>query len=195
MVFGYIRVSSDKQTTENQRFEINEFCKKHEFTVEKWFDEVISGTKKVEERKLGSLLDHLNKGDILICSEISRLGRSLLMVMSILNICMEKEVQVWTIRDNFRLGDDVCSKVLAFAFGLAAEIERNLISLRTRESLARLKSEGVHVGRPVGSKSRRKKLSGKAKQIQKLLEENTPKAKIAKKLKVHPSTLRKFLLE
>ncbi len=193
MIFGYIRVSSDKQTTENQRFEINEFCKKHGFAVEKWFDEVISGTKKAEERKLGRLLEHLNKGDILICSEISRLGRNLLMVMSVLNICVEKGVQVWTIRDNFRLSNDVSSKVLAFAFGLAAEIERSLISHRTRESLARLKSEGVHVGRPAGSKSRRSKLSGKAKQIQKWLDDNVSKTKIAEKLNVHPSTLRKFL--
>ncbi|MDR1760271.1 MAG: master DNA invertase Mpi family serine-type recombinase [Fibrobacter sp.] len=195
MIFGYIRVSSDKQTVENQRFEINEYCKKHGFSIEKWFDEVISGTKKVEERKLGRLLEHLSKGDILICSEISRLGRSLLMIMSILNICMEKEVQVWTIRDNFRLGNDVSSKVLAFAFGLSAEIERSLISHRTKEALARLKSEGVHIGRPAGSKSRQKKLTGKSKKIQKLLDVNTPKNKIAKKFKVHPSTLRKFLSE
>ena len=94
----------------------------------------------------------MQKNDIIICSELSRLGRNLLMIMSILNYCMEKEIKIWTIKDNYRLGDDITSKVLAFAFGLSAEIERNLISQRTKEALARKKSEGVVLGRPKGSK-------------------------------------------
>jgi len=122
MVYGYIRVSTDRQTVENQRFEINEFCKRNNVEVMKWIDETISGTKEVDKRKLGGLLGKLQKGDILICSELSRLGRNLLMIMSILNVCMEKDVQVRTIKDNYRLGSDISSKVLAFAFGLSAEI-------------------------------------------------------------------------
>ena len=195
MIYGYIRVSTDRQTVENQRFEINEFCKKSNVEVEKWIDETISGTKEVDKRKLGELLDNLQKGDILICSELSRLGRNLLMIMSILNICMGKEVQVWTIKDNYRLGSDISSKVLAFAFGLSAEIERNLISQRTKEALARMKSEGIHVGRPSGAKSKEIKLTGKEEQIKKMLKQKIPKIKIAKKLNVHRSTLRRFLQE
>jgi len=195
MIYGYIRVSTDRQTVENQRFEINEFCKKTNVEVEKWIDETISGTKEVDKRKLGGLLGNLQKGDILICSELSRLGRNLLMIMSILNVCMEKEVQVWTIKDNYRLGSDISSKVLAFAFGLSAEIERNLISQRTKEALARMKSEGIHVGRPQGANSKEIKLTGKESEIRKLLEQKVPKVKIAKKLGVHRSTLRRFLLE
>jgi len=107
---------------------------------------------------------------------------------------MEKEVQVWTIKDNYRLGSDISSKVLAFAFGLSAEIERNLVSQRTKEALARMKSEGIHVGRPYGAKSKEIKLTGKEEQIKKLLNKKTPKVKIAKKLGVHRSTLRRFLL-
>ena len=195
MIYGYIRVSTDRQTVENQRFEINEFCKRNNVEVEKWIDETISGTKEVDKRKLGKLLSMLFKGDILICSELSRLGRNLLMIMSILNVCMEKEVQVWTIKDNYRLGNDISSKVLAFAFGLSAEIERNLISQRTKEALARMKSEGIHIGRPCGAKSKTIKLTGKEEQIIKLLNKKTPKVKIAKQLGVHRSTFRRFLQE
>jgi DNA invertase Pin-like site-specific DNA recombinase len=195
MTYGYIRVSTDRQTVENQRFEINQFCKKTDIKVEKWIDETISGTKEIDKRKLGGLLSDLRKGDILICSELSRLGRNLLMIMSILNVCMEKEVQVWTIKDNYRLGNDISSKVLAFAFGLSAEIERNLISQRTREALARMKSEGIHIGRPQGAKSKEIKLSGKEEQIKKMLKQKMPKVKIAKKMGVHRSTLRRFLQE
>ena len=195
MIYGYIRVSTDRQTVKNQRFEINEFCKRHNVEVEKWIEETISGTKEVDKRKLGGLLDKLQKGDILICSELSRLGRSLLMIMSILNVCMEKEVQVWTIKDNYRLGSDISSKVLAFAFGLSAEIERNLISQRTKEALARMKSEGIRVGRPCGAKSKETKLTGKERLIKKLLRQNVPKIKIAEQLGVHRSTLRRFMQE
>ena len=128
MVYGYIRVSTDKQSVENQRFEIENFCKKQNLKIDEWIEETISGTKDVEKRKLGILLGQLQKNDILICSELSRLGRNFLMIMSILNECMKKEIQIWTIKDNYRLGTDISSKILAFAFGLSAEIERNLIS-------------------------------------------------------------------
>lgn len=120
MIYGYLRVSTDKQTLENQKFEINNFCENENIQIEKWVTETISGTKDFEKRKLGKLLKKLRKNDILICSEISRLGRNLLQIMTILNICMKKEVQVWTIKDNYRLGKDIQSKVLAFAFSLSA---------------------------------------------------------------------------
>ena len=150
MTYGYIRVSSDKQTVENQRFEIIKFCERNNMTIDGWIEETISGTKSYNKRKLGPLLKKVKKGDLIICSEISRLGRSLFMIMEILSICMEKECKVWTIKDNYRLGDDLQAKVLAFAFGLSAEIERNLISMRTKEALARLKAEGRKLGRPPG---------------------------------------------
>lgn len=136
MNYGYIRVSTDKQTVENQRFEINTFCQKQNLQIDGWIEETISGTKNFDKRKLGDLLKTVQKGDLIICAELSRLGRNLFMIMEILHICMNKECKVWTIKDNYRLGDDIQSKVLAFAFGLSAEIERNLISQRTKEALA-----------------------------------------------------------
>ena len=194
MVYGYIRVSSDKQTVENQRFEINKFCEKQNLAINDWIEETISGTKNYTKRQLGNLLKKVKKDDIIICSELSRLGRNLFMIMEILNICMTKECRVWTIKDNYRLGDDIQSKVLAFAFGLSAEIERNLISQRTKEALARKKAEGVVLGRPVGKKSSRYKLSGKEVLIVELLKNGTSKRKIAKICKCDRNTLDRFIV-
>ena len=193
MIYGYIRVSSDKQTTENQRFEIERFAKENGIVVEKWMNETISAVKDLEERKLGQLLKILKRGDIVIASELSRLGRNLLQVMSILHHCMKKDVQVWTIKDNYRLGADIQSKVLAFAFGLSAEIERNLISQRTREALARLKAEGKKLGRPKGSRNKFNKLTGKEKEIEKMIQDNVAKEKIAKSFRVSRRTLYNFM--
>ncbi len=193
MVYGYIRVSTDRQTVENQRFEIKNFCKKEALKVDTWIEETISGTKDVDKRKLGALLTKMQKGDILICSELSRLGRNLLMIMAILNECMKNDIQVWTIKDNYRLGSDINSKVLAFAFGLSAEIERNLISQRTKEALARKKAEGVVLGRPQGSKSAKTKLTGQEKQIKELLEKKVSYSAIGRILGVHRLTVSSFV--
>ncbi len=193
MIYGYIRVSSDKQTVENQRFEITRFVERNKLTIDKWVHETISGTKDFEKRRLGRLLKALKKNDILLCSEISRLGRNLLQVMTILNICMRKEAQVWTIKDNYRLGTDIQSKVLAFAFGLSAEIERNLISQRTKEALARLKAEGRVLGRHVGTKIINKKLCGKEDLIRKQLSCQIPKVQMARNLGVSRVTLYYFM--
>jgi len=189
MTYGYIRVSTDKQTVENQRHEINRFCEKQGMVVGKWIEETISGTKLVRDRELGRLLKRMENGDILICSELSRLGRNLLMIMAVLNECMERGIQIWTIKDNYRLGSDISSKVLAFAFGLSAEIERNLISQRTKEALARRKAEGVVLGRPVGSKSSKTKLTGQERRIRELLDKKVSYSAIGRMLGVHRATV------
>lgn len=195
MIYGYIRVSSDKQTVENQRFEINNFCKRENLVIDGWIEETISGTKAYNKRELGKLLDKVKKDDLIICAELSRLGRNLFMIMEILNICMTKECRVWTIKDNYSLGDDIQSKVLAFAFGLSAEIERNLISQRTKEALARKKAEGVILGRPKGKKSSQEKykLFGKEVLIRELLKNKVSKRQIAKICKVDRNTLDRYI--
>lgn len=197
MIYGYIRVSSDKQTVENQRFEINNFCKQQALSIDGWIEETISGTKSYNKRELGKLLRKVQKDDLIICAELSRLGRNLFMIMEILNICMTKECRVWTIKDGYRLGEDIQSKVLAFAFGLSAEIERNLISQRTKEALARKRAEGIVLGRPKGKKNSpdKYKLSGKINLIRELLNAGVSKRKIAKICKVDRNTLARFIKE
>jgi DNA invertase Pin-like site-specific DNA recombinase len=178
MVYGYIRVSTDKQSVDNQRFEINRFCERNVLVVGKWVEESISGIKSVCDRELGRMLHSMKKNDILVCSELSWLGRNLLMIMGILNECMNRDIQVWTIKDNYRLGNDINCKVLAFAFGL---------------SLARKRAEGVVLGRPKGSKSKVKKLTGRELEIQSLLAKKVPKAAIARILGVHKLTVADFV--
>lgn len=193
MNYGYIRVSSDKQTVENQRFEITNFCCREGIQIDGWIEETISGTKSYTKRQLGRLLKRVRKGDLIICAELSRLGRNLFMIMEILNICMVKECRVWTIKDGYRLGDDIQSKVLAFAFGLSAEIERNLISQRTKEALARKRAEGQKLGRHVGSKNSTHKLDGKEQMLERMLRQGYTKVQIAKKLRVNRTTIYRYL--
>lgn len=195
MVYGYIRVSTDKQTVENQRFEIERFCEGRNIKIDGWIEESVSGAMTYSKRRLGRLLKKVTNEDTIVCSEISRLGRSLFMVMEILNICMERGCKVWTVKDGYRLGDDIQSKVLAFAFGLSAEIERKLISQRTKEALARKRSEGVALGRPRGAKTGRDnyKLASARKRIIALYANGTSIYKIAKRYKVSYNTVKSLL--
>lgn len=193
MIYGYIRVSTDKQTVENQRFEIINFCRRNNIAIDAWIEETISGTKVPSKRKLGKLLYEVKKGDLIICSELSRLGRNLFMIMSVLNEMMLREVRIWTIKDNYRLGDDIQSKVLAFAFGLSAEIERNLISQRTKEALARRKAEGVRLGRPKETELKYYKLRGREDEIMDMLKHHVPKTHIANIMGVTPATLYRYM--
>ena len=189
MIYGYIRVSTDKQTVENQRFEINKFIKKSGLHVDLWIEETISGTVSPNRRNLGKLIEKTKKGDVIICSELSRLGRNMFMIMSILNILMERGVIIYTVKERYKLGEDLTSKVLAFAFSISAEIERALISQRTKEALSRKKAEGVKLGRPKGRRNTTYKLSGCDNKIRMMLNEGYPKSLISKQLNVAPSTL------
>lgn len=191
MIYGYIRCSTDHQNTINQKFEIEQFAKKNNLPIDFLVEETLSAKTNIKKRKLNNLLNKLKKDDILITTELSRLGRNLLQVMSILHLCLNKECQVWTLKENYRLGSDIQSKVLAFAFSLSAEIERNLISQRTKEALKRVKSEGKKLGRPQGNGT--KKLIGKEEQIKNLLYSNKSKAEIARILNVNWLTLHRFI--
>ena len=193
MIYGYVRVSCVKQTIEHQEFEIKKYAAKNGIYIDNWVEETISSRKSLKQRKLGQLLDNLHDGDIIIACEISRLGRSLLEVMRILQICLTKNCQVITIKENYHLGNDIQSQVLAFAFGLSAQIERNLISQRTKMSLDNLKASGKRLGRPFGAEAKKLKLSKNAKKIKELLDKNIPKAQIARLMGVQKMTLRRFI--
>ena len=192
-VIGYIRVSSNKQTCEHQHFEIQQFAEHNNINVDKWIEETISSRKPLNKRKLGQLLEELQDGDILIAAEISRLGRSLLEVMRILETCLNKNCQVWTLKENYRLGNDIQSKVMAFAFGLSAEIERNLISQRTKASLDSIRATGKKLGRPFAAQSKKLKLSRNTKKVKKLLDMGLTKYRVAKIMNVSPATITHFI--
>ena len=191
MIYGYIRVSTDHQHTANQHHEIELFTAKNDMKIDKWVEEVISSRKPLHERRLGKVLKKLKKGDILIATELSRLGRNLLEVMGILQECLEKDCQIWTLKENYRLGADIQSKVLAFAFSLASEIERQLISERTKISLQRLKDEGRHLGRPYGTSYQ--KLQKQHDRLMNLLDKGVSKAEIARSLGCSWLTVHRYM--
>ena len=195
MIYAYCRVSTNHQTEENQHFVIEQYAKENDIHIDIWVEETISSGKRLSERKLGKLIPKLKSGDILITTEISRLARSLMELMSILQTCLEKECQIWTLKENFRLGTDVQSKVLAFAFGLSAELSKSLLQAHVRESLARLKANGKKLGRPFGAKSRELKLEKHRDKLERMIKRGISKTKIAKTLGVHKCTIYNYLKE
>ena len=190
MIIAYIRCSTQKQQTSHQRHEIQEYADKNGFVIDRWVEETISSRKSLKKRKLGALLEELQENDVLIATEISRLGRSLLEVMGILETCLSKNCQVITIKENYHLGNDIQSQVLAFAFGLSAQIERNLISQRTKSSLDNRRAAGVRLGRPMGAEAKKHM---EEKTIENLLAKGVKKAQIARILGVQRMTLNRFL--
>ena len=192
--YGYIRVSTEKQSYEHMEYEINEYAAKNNMQIDVWIEETISSRKPLQKRELGKLLDKLQPNDILITSELSRISRSVPETFSILQTCLNKKCQFITIKENYRLGNDLQSKVMAFAFGLSAEIERNLISQRTKSSLANLKSTGKKLGRPIAWQTQQLKLRRNKEIILELLQEGAPKVQIARRFGVTPMTLRRFLV-
>lgn len=184
MVIAYLRVSTEKQHLENQQLEIKKFAESRGIKVDKWVTEVVSGKTKRNERRLGLLVKRLKKGDTLIVTELSRLSRTLLDIMSILNVCMEKQITIYSTKDGYAFDNNINSKVLAFAFGLVAEIEHNLISLRTKEALALKKAEGKRIGRPVGSHVKLQKLIDDKKRVLNLMKEGASIAHICREYQV-----------
>jgi len=193
MIYAYMRVSTPDQTLENQHYALLKFADQRALRVDTWITETVSGTKAYPDRALGQLLERLTAHDTVLITELSRFGRSLLDIMRILSLLLEKQVTVLSVKEGLEFGDTLNAKVLAFAFGLAAEIERNLMAARTKEALARRKREGKRLGRPPGSLSKRTKLTGWDAEIQRLLEKRVAVSAIARLLGVHRLTLARYI--
>ena len=193
MVYGYIPVIKGKQTLENKKQEKRRYFRMRRLRNVQWVQETVSGTRAAEKRKLGGLIQAARGGDIVVIAEISRLGRSLLMILNVLQSFLERGVEVRSIKEGYELGDNIQSKVLAFAFGLSAEIERQLISERTKAGLVRAVREGKKLGRPKGKKPSRYKLTGKGGYIRREREKGRTKSELARELGVTWVTLDKYM--
>lgn len=194
MIYGYLRVSSDEQDVNSQKQGVEQFAKDKGWTIDKYItDEGVSGGKDPDKRNLGPLLKLVQKDDVIISSEISRLGRDLYMVMDILHFCMERGCIIHTVKDRFTLGDDIQSKVLAFAFGLSAEIERQMIRQRTKEGLRLRVKQGVLVGRPLGTKTAPKVDKETKIRIIEQYKWGVPLRRLAENFKVDRNTVDRWL--
>lgn len=192
-VVAYLRVSTEKQFLENQQEEITRFAEKNGLNIDKWYMETVSGKVSTKERKLAGLLDQMKPGDCLIVTEISRLSRTLLEIMTILNSCIKKGVVLYSTKEGYVFQNDINSKVLGFAFGLMAEIERNLISMRTKEALARRRNEGKHLGRKKGDMPKTKILKENRRQLMKDHKKGKSCSELARQMKVSRTTMFRFL--
>lgn len=194
MIYGYLRVSSDEQDVNSQRQGVELFASERGWNIDSYItDEGVSGGKDPDKRNLGPLLKKVKKEDVIICSEISRLGRDLYMVMDILHFCMEQGCIIYTVKDKFVLGDDIQSKVLAFAFGLSAEIERQMIRQRTKEGLRLRMKLGILVGRPIGRLSDSVKLDPVKERVIEQYNWGVPLRRLAKNFNVDRNTLSRTL--
>ena len=192
MTIGYLRVSTGKQHPANQKDEIERFAAQKNITVNRWVVEVASGSKSEKDRKLGRLLKTMQPGDTLIVTEISRLSRTLTEIMSIMGKCLEKGILLYTTKEGYTFDNTINSKVLCFAFGLVAELERNLISMRTKEALALRKAEGVTLGRRRGSYTKTNTLIENRREIIRLLDSDVPISRICTRFNVSRDTFAKF---
>jgi len=196
MIYGYIRVSTDMQDAENQKIGINSLAEKRGEMVQKWItDDAVSGTVDYKRRALGKTIKKLKKGDILLISELSRLARNMYMLFEILKYLTENEIQLYSEKEGFSLDGSIQSKVYAFGLGLAAEIERDMISKRTKEGLEARRRAGVVLGRPIGSKSKKKKLDKFGQQIIEYLKKGLSYAAIARMTGTHRLTVSDYVAQ
>lgn len=193
MTIAYLRVSTQKQSLENQRNEIRKFALQKGLEIQKWEMETVSGSLAKNDRALGPVLKRLKKNDVIIVSEISRLSRKMLEIMAIFHSCIEKEITLYSIKEGYEFGNTMNSKIMGFAFSISAEIERNLISMRTREALALRREQGVTLGRPKHSCSQQKRLQAHTEQIADMITQGIPHAHIARQFGVARNTLYTFL--
>lgn len=191
-VYSYIRVSKIDQDTEKNKLEILKFANDKKLGNVQFTEEHITGRKHFKYRKLGLLLDKMQKDDILIVPEFSRLARSIIQIFEVLDIVKRKGFILYSLKENFCTNDEgITATVLTTVFALIAQIERDLISLRTKEALYSRKVNGVKLGRPKGKG--KSKLDEHKDDILKLLELRVPKTIIAKQYKTSVVNLHNFL--
>lgn len=193
MVVAYLRVSTNKQHLMNQKEEIRKFAQKRQLTIDEWYYDIVSGKINSNDRQLGNLLEILQEGDCLIVTEVSRLSRTLIDIMNIINTCIQRKIILHCTKEGYTFENNINSKILGFAFGLVAEIERNLISIRTKEALAVRKAEGKTLGRPPGSSPQLQILLKHKEQVIRSIEQKVSYRQIAETYNVSIGTMNRFI--
>ena len=190
--FAYLRVSTDQQDIKNQKFGILEYCNNRNINPIKFVEDTVSGKITWKERAIGKILEKAIKGDLIVVSEISRLGRSTLQVLEILEAAAKKEISVHIVKNHMVIDGSIQSTITATVLGLAAQIEREFISSRTKEALAKRKEDGMKLGRPKGQ-AQLLKLDNYRDEILKYLKKGINKRAISKLIECSPSTLYEWL--
>lgn len=192
-VVGYLRVSTVDQDTEKNKADVLAFANNKRFGGHVEFvEEKVSGLKSWKRRKLAQVVEDLNQDDVLIVPELSRLGRSLVEVLEVLNVLTDKDVAVFSVKENFQLNDSgIQSKVMSTMLALFSDIERDLISARTKEGLAAARAKGRQLGRPKGPG--KSKLDPFQPEIEALLKNGSKKVFVASRFGVTPATLTHWL--
>lgn len=191
---AYVRVSTDAQDVTHQRLAVLEFARTERMVVDTFLEIQASSRHALKVRQLEVLFDSLERGDTLIVSELSRLGRSVGEIITTVDRLVHHQIRVFALKEGLRLtgAQDLQSRVIVTLFGLFAEIEHMLLSLRTKEALAAARAAGKRLGRPPGALGK-SKLDGKEQEIQTLLGLQVSKASIAKITGVDRSTLYHFM--
>ncbi len=190
--FAYLRVSSDQQDIKSQKFGLLEYCNNYNINPIKFVEDTVSGKITWKERAIGNIFEKATKGDLIVVSEISRLGRSTLQVLEILEAAAKKEISVHIAKNHMIIDGSMQSTITATVLGLAAQIEREFISSRTKEALAKRKEDGMKLGRPKGQ-AQLLKLDNYRDDIVKYLKKGINKRAISKLIECSPSTLYEWL--
>lgn len=188
---AYLRVSTADQNIEKNKSDILHLANEKGLGKVEWVEEQASGRISWHKREVAQALEKLQSGDNLIVSELSRLGRSMLECMEILSIASQREINIYAVKGNWQLDQSIQSKILAMAFAMAAEIERDLISQRTKEALAAKKKAGMKLGRPKGSGT--SKLDKHRPEIEALLETGSTQRYIASRFNTTESNLSRWM--
>jgi len=192
---AYVRVSTDEQDYRNQKFEILNYCDRTGMKVDKWLEVEMSSRRSAKDRRIDELVNSLKSNDRLLVSELSRFGRSTGEVIQLIKALTDQEIEFIAVKQDFRINSqnnkDMTSKVMVTIFSLLAELERDLISERTKMGLARAKASGKKLGRPKGPG--KSKLDGKEDVIRGFMKKGVTRANIAKILDVSWGTMDNFI--
>ena len=193
-VWGYVRVSTDHQTAENQKLAIFEYANSKLIPISEWIGIKTSPRRSTKERRINELLAQLQEGDTVIVAELSKLGRSVGQIAILVNELLKKKIRVVCLKENITLNGktDIQTGVMITMFSLFAGIERDLISERTKEGLAKARFEGKLLGRPKGTIGK-SKLDGKEKEIKEYLTKKVNRANIARIYEVSFPTIENFI--